>query len=98
MNNKPPDLCAAIVKNGYAIDSSSCCGRLTRIETIGKHSYTWVPAETPLFEIHCQAGKLVRRPNHGLQPTPLSRPCITAPFGCVGSFELSASTQKPRGG
>jgi hypothetical protein len=34
-------------------------GRLVRIETMGRHSITWVQAETPPFEIHSQAGKLV---------------------------------------
>ena len=81
MNNKPPDSCAAIVKNGYATDSFACRGRLVRIKTVGKHTCTWAQTETPLFEIHCQAGKLGRQPNQGLQPTPPSRPGLAARFG-----------------
>jgi hypothetical protein len=49
----------AVILEGATVLNGSRRGRLVHIETIGKHSYTLVQAETPAFEIHSQAGKLV---------------------------------------
>ena len=49
----------AVVHEGATVLNGSRRGRLVHVETIGKHSYTLVGAETPPFEIHSQAGKLV---------------------------------------
>ena len=49
----------AMIHEGATVFNGSRRGRLVHVETIGKHSYTWVQAETPPFKIHSRAGKLV---------------------------------------
>jgi hypothetical protein len=49
----------AMSHEGATVFNGSRRGRQVHVETIGKHSYTWAQAGTPLFEIHSQEGKLV---------------------------------------
>jgi hypothetical protein len=53
----------AAIYEGATVFNGSRRGRLVHIEIIGKRSFTLVQAETPPFEIHSQAGKLVAGEN-----------------------------------
>lgn len=53
----------AAIYEGAIVFNGNRRGHLVHIETIGKRSFTLVQAETPPFEIHSQAGKLVASEN-----------------------------------